>query len=362
MLKVNAEQLVKVCKSLVSFYAKEEVVAFSGSKENGKLVIRGASFKFVLVAEFEQDFEFALTISDLLNVAKLTKKEQGGSIAVNVEDSKFVLESGISFGFSAVDANFATCDFENTGSLVYLDSVKVSVISKCLQRQKDYDWAVFYDCGILVTGQFQSSYISFFEPSVEDGLQNSEPVKFSNTQLNNLAKLTNGDLGFSFKNAVVGYEASDLLGLEPSFWLQLPKPEKVKKANLSLGNWLELRRNVKEQEQDVCVITNTKQLEKLISNAKVIDVYDLCSLSVVENKLVIGFYQDNELKNQVEFVDADLQLPEDGFLIHLQTKHLISLLQFANHSMSFIYAGGHMPVYSCSDLDIESLTMLSQVV
>jgi hypothetical protein len=362
VLKVNAEQLVKVCKSLVSFYAKEEIVAFSGSKENGKLVIKGSSFKFVLVAEFEQDFEFALTINDLLNVAKLTKKEQGGSIEVLIEDSKFVLESGISFGFSVVDANFATCDFDDLGDLVYLDSAKVSAISKCLQRQKDYEWAVFYACGILVTGQFQSSYISFFEPLPDAEPQNSEVIKFSNTQLNNLAKLTNGDLGFSFKNAVVGYETSDLLGLEPSFWLQLPKPEKVKKAKISLGNWLELRRDVKEQEQDVFAITNTKQLEKLISNAKVIDVYDLCSLSVVENKLVIGFYQDNELKNQVEFVDADLQLPEDGFLIHLQTKHLISLLQFANHSISFIYAGDHMPVYSCSDLDIESLTMLSQVV
>lgn len=361
-LQIPSEKFVKIAKFLVGF-CKDETILVRIHLAYNHITIQGRNVWFCIEVNLDGEFFycFELPVVDLQNIAKLTKKNQGQFVNLDLENNKLVLESGISFVIHP-DINNPSADSHSHlphENLVYIDSTKVAAISKTIQRQKDYLGLRVYDCGVLVVGERQLSLIPFFsfEPAYAITETNPPALKFSNTQLNNLAKIdSSSELGFFTENTSIW--GSD------SFSIRWKEPEQNKPApNLYLSHFLELKQKINEQSEDAFKLSNCKELEKLISTSKLADAYDLCGLELAKDKVNIHFYQNKELRNSLSFTDENLQLPDYEVEFYLQTKHLLSVIQFAkDYTVAKFVQDESLPLLFVSDLEIESLIMRSLVV
>jgi hypothetical protein len=367
MLQINSTYLNKVAKAIVSFLPKTDFVNLHFHSRFNKLIIFNDSVWFSLdtsIDHQETDWFASIQVSDLASLSKLSKADQKNSpvILVDFVKSSFVLSSGISFNFKAEDsvAEFTPLT-QVERELEYIPSNLLSLFSKVLQKQKDKNWIEIYSSGALVVGNQQITYCPFVDNyEISNIKSNNLRLSFTSTQLNNLAKITDSELGFDSNDySCIGSIGADYLlnlgtGLNPpNFLVKLPQVEPLK-SNITLANWSALSQQIYKEPRFTFKISNTKQLEKAISTAKVTDEYDLCSI----DSSCIKFFQNKEVKNTVGLsVEGDI-----SETIYLQTKHLLSALQFCDNGLTIYFVNGSQPIYCKSDLGLETIINLSRVV
>lgn len=372
-MKVKTPALVKVLKALTSLLKKDDFVYLAFLENELQISTDVLSSVFTLAAEHspEPTYDFIkLQISEFVSLSKLTKKDQIDFVELIINENQLSqkLPNGLTFtsSFEPIDP----CSIELkliAEDLVYLEAAQVSSISKTLQKQKDLSYLTILDFGFLFVGERQVSYINFADEQVETTEVSSI---FTNTQLNNLNGITQ-EIGFSLSDKLVWGSSSssqlDLLQTKPDIEFQVRFEKKDESlAKFGWSNWCILKSKFIERKAEVVELTikNTKQLDKLITSSKsgISDPYDLVVLEANSEtqELSFYFYQDRVLKNSFS-IASETQIETDVQL-NLQTKHLLSLLNLANNELTFYYLNETEPIWSVSDLEIQSMTIMSMVI
>lgn len=368
-IKVKTSEVVKVIKTLTTFLTKEDYLVWKVTNNYLYIYLPTESKTLFAIpcSNNESSFTVRVSISELLSLSKLSKKDQVDFVELffDLENKTLFqkLNNGIVFSSSFLTNNERFEVPEFLDDLVYIDSFNTSLMYKLLQKQKDYTGCIFYSFGFLAFGERQASYISFAEYEEEKAY----PAFLTAVQLNNLKSFSpNQEIGFGFSNSlIIGYqEESALLFDTTCFKYQVEIPS----SNLAfdINKWKELKdrfEREKECDKQILEIENTKEIEKLISASKVssTDEYDLCVLVAKEEgqSLNLYLYEDKALKNEISLKPNNQVV---DFNIALRVKNLLSMLSISNNTIKVQHVEGQALVYSESDLDIETITAISSYV
>ena len=371
-MKVNTSTLVKVIKALTSLLKKDDFIYLYFLENELQIRTEVNSFFASIGADYQGQRLIGRTkVSEFATVSKLTKKDQVGVVELDVTNNALAqkLPNGLSLHSSFESFDLAQYTEHNIADdLVYLESTQVSLLSKVLQKQKDLTYLTILDFGFLAVGDRQVSYINV-APEKEEFVSHS--TLFTNTQLNNLNAVTQ-EIGFSQSNYLVWgckYASQlDLLnqGSEVEFQVEFSKKEATL-TQFDFDKWKQLKQRFERELTPVTLtIQNTKQLEKLITSSKsgipANDPYDLVIVdaSAETQELSFYFYQDRQLKNSFT-IASEVEIESDTQL-NLQTKHLLSMLNLANNELTIQYLSESEPIWSKTDLGVQTITTMSMVI
>lgn len=369
---VKTDILVKTIKSIISLTKKDDKIQICF--DPGRVVIFNNAFVFNLHSDYaDHPTTITVSVSEFSTLGKLVKKEQVDYVQLVLEDKTLtqVLPNGLQLKsfFEPTESPIspALC----IDDVLYLEGSQISTLSKTIQKQTDLNYLSILDFGFLFVGDRQVSYLSFAD-SKSEGEYKEVTTSFTNTQLNNLVNITN-EIGFSANNyllwgSLVTDDQLNLLNDAPDIEYQIYWPSiQESLTQFKFTNWQILKERFERELTKVEIkLTDTKQLEKLIKSSKagISDSYDVCVLETDIESAAINFYfyQDKELRNSFAFSKDDIIFPEFDIAINLQTKHLLSLLNFSNNTLTIQYLNENEPIYSVSDLGVETITMATLLV